>query len=482
MLSEDLCLGERVVIETIMYLSSKVIVRGVKLELPNSVLNAFDTALDPLDLLLEILPIMHDRLDVIGALKISWMKHALATRVSKLMSDDDQKLPKECHKQAYIAQLATTPHFVTISGVFKIAFIDMVEYPGILLNLLRNKSSKTAIKTMIAHGTPESINFAACILPSMIRMNDIPSLNEYIRHSSKANPEYRNQACNYTHSLIMFQFELLDERLNDLTPFGKHLQPIKSIQTNLTALIHDQVNPMFTDTVETIGRMKSALWLVAKAQTDAKQSSMQQIKDTQLCLSGLLSKYVSLTTQRDKCMLARLIVTRLCRVGLFHALGQRLANEFEMSCFGSKFKRDPAFIEQHSSQARVEYTHKSFIITVNCEDDLTLMEKLIYQSGNGSDPIALGLSLNYSPSIDSNLNSPAIIQISINEHCRPTTDYAFLDTMIRTHGSRACSFTFILYLVDINCCRVMDWILHDKDIIKIVFGADQVNLFRQNSF
>jgi len=105
------------------------------------------------------------------------------------------------------------------------------------------------------------------------------------------------------------------------------------------------------------------------------------------------------------------------------------------------------------------------------------METVIYQCGNGTRAVAVGLDAEWCPQIGAETSLPSLLQISLNEPCNATTGHMELDAFIASRGVDACRISFLVDLVNVDCCEMLNRLFQDKAVVKIGFDFNGVILF-----
>jgi len=476
-MSSEVSDSASIVNELLLFLRHKVVTKSTVLDLPTSAQLAFELAASPIDLLLEILPAIHVIRNAVGLAKLTWLIAKLALLIMKVVGCDQSKQPTQLHQDTYMGLLNKAPYLVYISSAFDINFSRMEGYVELIRGMLRQRQSRLAIETMTTHGTPPQIKFLAHILPSLVQMKDIYALDYYIQHSRLDHPEYRRVACDYIQNILLALLGTLTQNAHHFELHSRTIESVKKIQSYLVDLVDDANYPFYAASITTVIHIKSTLWLLDKSQTDSITYTADQIQDANLCLEQLLLNNLAQTADSNKVVFKHLIVTRLCQYAYTFELGQQLAVKFEITEFAIKFKRPFAMTTHRARCALDNYLHESYIHVVECEDTLACMEKIIHQCGNGSERIAVGLSVECTPSIEIKARRPAVVQIAINEVCRPTTSDDRLNAFIGSQGYETCRITFVVDVLALDISRVLNWIFRDDEIIKIGFDFTNVSLF-----
>jgi len=471
MLSGELSTAERVVIDSMAFVSERVVVGLHDLILPSAVNDAFELTDCPLDLLLDAMPLIQATSDSIGRSKCKWLLKALSSLLLRLMDVDYTRMPQPYHKDAYIALVVIDPVLVSMCSVFHVCFEGIVQYPDILRGLLRQQYTQLAVQTMRLHGTPHEIEFIHHILPILVRIGDTESLNMYIEHTVVAHPEHRYQASEYTYNVLEFQLDLLKERLLNRKAYNKSIPIVKTLHSLLSALVDQNTNPLHLQSIECVRLIKATLWLVTQAYERTHEYTQEQINQSQLCLADLLIKTIECTSNDNAILLRILVATRLCSSAVSFNLGLRLSSVFKIESFAGKFINPANFmpIAQHIIPF---YKHQSFVQQVYNKTTHNAMDKLFRRCGLR---LELGIDLQTSPSIDKVPQLPARILISLQEVCEPTTGLKDLDAFINSQRYRNCRITFLVNLDVIDCSQVLRRLFIDPYRVKIGLNLKHVS-------
>jgi len=244
----------------------------------------------------------------------------------------------------------------------------------------------------------------------------------------------------------------------------------------LLSLTNNESRKVYQDSIDTAEAIQFSFWLVAQAQNKSKGYTQSQLEASHLCINGLLVKHLSSVSLDYRHLYKQLVVNKLCALSVSFDLGVNLATQMRIPDYGAMFKL-PTMTHTYAAQLEYPvYSHNSKCAHVLNEGNLRVMERLLDQMTNRTNKFAIGINVQTCPSLLSNPTTPSLLSLSVNRCCHPTTGDTHLDQSMREQHRATSRATFLVDLNNVDCCGLLNTLLEDDTIIKIVFDAENVSI------